>query len=540
MTHSDIFSCFDPQVITNRYTGEKIVARCGKCNACINKRAFSWVHRLDLEAQCHKYVLFATLTYDEQHVSQIFKLSTDEYPTKPNQFTYTDSDGELFDFYFDRENSERDYTFCQESDFVNVLRKRDFQLFIKRLRKHFTKVSENARLRYYLCGEYGTTTFRPHAHLLLFFDDSECARQIEELLHKSWQFGNIYDPHFVTGSASKYVAAYVNSSTVLPSLYKHKSIRPFAIFSKHPAIGTLYPALQPVKELFASGALEFSYFDVVSREFSSSTFWRSFETRLYPRVQRFGSLSHDDRISLYRLVDEISYLPSKAIARYIKAKYIDNPTDTFFSRYFREIAFKNKSVLHFTKVVPDNDYSDLPFLPNFVNIECPFTTTRRTIKEFCESSLLRFVYTCKRVSLQSRQFDMSISDYVTKIENYYAKKNLNFLKMDYSFQSNYFNYFPKWHFIYFDFSFYTKVRSTEFACLSVPDQQTLHSLFNYNVPLKDGYVDIPDYTELYAYKHFSLHHSKVSHDLTKQKFNNDYAMATKDKFGNIYRYLKLF
>lgn len=44
------------------------------------------------------------------------------------------------------------------------LDKRDFQLFMKRLRK-FTG---GQMIRYFHCGEYGAKTFRPHYHALLF------------------------------------------------------------------------------------------------------------------------------------------------------------------------------------------------------------------------------------------------------------------------------------------------------------------------------------------------------------------------------------
>lgn len=43
------------------------------------------------------------------------------------------------------------------------LRKRDLQLFFKRLRKY-----SNAKLKYYACGEYGSKTNRPHYHAIIF------------------------------------------------------------------------------------------------------------------------------------------------------------------------------------------------------------------------------------------------------------------------------------------------------------------------------------------------------------------------------------
>lgn len=55
---------------------------------------------------------------------------------------------------------------------------RDAQLFIKRLRKYIDKYFHE-KIRYYIIGEYGTSSLRPHWHLLLFFDSSALAREFE-------------------------------------------------------------------------------------------------------------------------------------------------------------------------------------------------------------------------------------------------------------------------------------------------------------------------------------------------------------------------
>ena len=42
-----------------------------------------------------------------------------------------------------------------------ILKKSDFQKFIKRLRKDYD-------IKYFACGEYGDKTLRPHFHAILF------------------------------------------------------------------------------------------------------------------------------------------------------------------------------------------------------------------------------------------------------------------------------------------------------------------------------------------------------------------------------------
>jgi uncharacterized protein YlaI len=92
---------------------------------------------------------------------------------------------------------------------------RDFQLFMKRLRKRFP----NRNIRFYMCGEYGERDARPHFHALLFnfdFEDRTVWKKTESgsiiyrsaALEELWSFGysSIGD---VTLQSAGYVARYV-------------------------------------------------------------------------------------------------------------------------------------------------------------------------------------------------------------------------------------------------------------------------------------------------------------------------------------------
>ena len=48
------------------------------------------------------------------------------------------------------------------------LLKEHVQLFMKRLRKRLSDDGYDCNIRFFLCGEYGKNTFRPHYHLLLW------------------------------------------------------------------------------------------------------------------------------------------------------------------------------------------------------------------------------------------------------------------------------------------------------------------------------------------------------------------------------------
>lgn len=92
------------------------------------------------------------------------------------------------------------------------LRYRDFQLFMKRLRKW-----NGGDVRFYMCGEYGGRTGRPHYHAILFgvdFDDRQLYRMSGEfpvdrsnVLRRLWKYGDAFVGNLSFESAA-YIARY--------------------------------------------------------------------------------------------------------------------------------------------------------------------------------------------------------------------------------------------------------------------------------------------------------------------------------------------
>lgn len=103
---------------------------CGKCIGCILQKSREWANRCMMELSYHEQACFITLTYDDEHV--------------PMSLYGEPSTGEM----------KRSLT----------LRKRDFQLFMKRLRKMLGDV----QIRFFASGEYGSHTMRPHYHAIIF------------------------------------------------------------------------------------------------------------------------------------------------------------------------------------------------------------------------------------------------------------------------------------------------------------------------------------------------------------------------------------
>lgn len=103
---------------------------CGQCFGCRLSYSRQWANRLMMELEYHDSAYFVTLTYDELHA--------------PTNF-YPDPDtGEAIPVL----------TLCVD----------DIQRWMKRLRKAFP----DDHIRYYLAGEYGPETFRPHYHAIVF------------------------------------------------------------------------------------------------------------------------------------------------------------------------------------------------------------------------------------------------------------------------------------------------------------------------------------------------------------------------------------
>lgn len=154
---------------------------CGRCMGCRLNKTREWGARMIHEMENHDNSVFVTLTYNDDN--------------------------------------------CNGS-----LNKRDVQLFMKRLRK-----SIDVKIKYYIAGEYGDTTKRPHYHAVIF----GLSVKDKEIINDSWGLGFIQCSNMNLLRA-KYVASYVQKKL---NGYKAKEEyqgkqEPFALMSK--GIGSAY------------------------------------------------------------------------------------------------------------------------------------------------------------------------------------------------------------------------------------------------------------------------------------------------------------
>uniref|UniRef100_A0AAU8B8D0 Replication initiator protein n=1 Tax=Dulem virus 113 TaxID=3145590 RepID=A0AAU8B8D0_9VIRU len=227
---------FSPSVNIDLDDPELIRLPCGRCIGCRLEYSRQWANRCLLELEYHKEACFITLTYDDDHI--------------PISWYSDPATGEAMP--------------------ALSLRKRDFQLFMKRLRKALGDV----QIRFFAAGEYGKLTFRPHFHAIIFgwkpkdlvyYRTSETGYTYynSPFLDEVWtgplnEFGQMaYSKGSITPLSSRskngmvvvadctwetcaYVARYTakKSNTYGPSYFESFNIEPpFSLMSRKPGLG---------------------------------------------------------------------------------------------------------------------------------------------------------------------------------------------------------------------------------------------------------------------------------------------------------------
>lgn len=161
-----------------------IPIRCGKCEGCLKSKINDWAFRLEQEGRFSLHVHFVTLTYDPLFVP------------------LTNSN-------------------------LQTLKKRDVQLYIKRLRK----LLGHNQLKYFAVGEYGTTTHRPHYHIILFNCDDDAS------ISKAWELnktplGNIHIGTDISNGAIPYTLKYMYKKGLVPAFSDDDRLPEFRLMSQ--------------------------------------------------------------------------------------------------------------------------------------------------------------------------------------------------------------------------------------------------------------------------------------------------------------------
>lgn len=138
-----------------RHTCSKSLGRHG-CAECLRNRVYDkrvWCHRMDLESRCHSENSFLTLTYDDDNLPP---------------------------------GGSLDYSHTRN--------------WLKSFRQEIYPL----RIRYFLVGEYGELSLRPHYHAALF----GVGPQFEDAVRKTWKKGHVMLAELNIATI-RYIAGYV-------------------------------------------------------------------------------------------------------------------------------------------------------------------------------------------------------------------------------------------------------------------------------------------------------------------------------------------
>lgn len=512
-----IISCENPQRIFNRYINQALYVPCKKCNTCLDTYALQWQQRLSDESRQHKYTIFFTLTYNENNVPYYSHLTSDAYPAldilASNRHTAMLDVSRLNDAYVNSRET------------IPHVCKKDIQLFLKRLRRyseiHVNKIyskyektyKEDSKIRYFICSEYGPSTYRSHYHGLLFFDNREIAESIGILIRKAWQLG-FSSFSFAGPNRIKYCAKYVSCAPNLPQIYENKNLKPFFLSSRKPAIGTYISSKEEVQKLILEQPITRSYYN--GKEYVDAPHLRSVEDRFYPKFKGFSQITVADRIKLLR-------------------RCLTMSTEAIESATENQTNYVYQSRL-------------LPYLYG------QRRSDSSAIIYYNRDNLLQLRSIATRIYNYSKMIGISFEDYIVNIDLYYKKKKIHELKQQYEFQADYLykrpnelqqmiHYYP----VFRDSIFSKKYGELTKAELIQLDTFNIHiGSFNQGRCVSSELKKMRDklvYTKCLDYVEMKSIHKKICHDNLKTKHirdiidENSYKVLGKNPYKGYYKHI---
>ena len=362
-----MLNCTDPQYIYNKYTNEYKLVPCGRCKACIVHRQRSMSLRCQLESKTHKFCMFVTLTFDNDHLPLAYPIVEDNFDGT-FQVKLFNSCLRLHKYYSDDEIlsdvsiSPKIYNLLLKKFNMNgmipFLSTYDSQLFIKRFRKnlsaacaryikkrlqyhinlldkyaelhphadisnHLKKIEYYAKkkpekIRYYCCGELGPEHYRPHFHFLFWFDDEITLSQFSESLRKSWTFGRL-DYSISRGDAASYCASYINSTVDLPEIFTNGRLKPKSYHSQKLGEEIFPCPYEKIQEHDHIAAITTSI--PLNDRNTELRMWRSLTSRFMPLCKGYRQKTDEQRLYSYTIYGKVAKWTGQ-ISPYLQAKQL--------------------------------------------------------------------------------------------------------------------------------------------------------------------------------------------------------------------------
>ncbi|QXP08656.1 MAG: replication initiator protein [Arizlama microvirus] len=204
-----------------------ITIPCGQCIGCRLEKARQWAVRCVHEASMHQENSFITLTYNNENLPKNGSVS-----------------------------------------------KRDFQLFMKRLRK----ANMDKEIRFYACGEYGTKLSRPHYHSCLFGFDFKDKEVLFGGKYKKWDNTFNTTPDFTLYRSPSLEIAWPYGFSTIGEL-NFMSAGYVARYVTKKLTGK--PAEEKIKEHYGEKEKEFA---LMSRRYGIGHGWlEKYQSDVYPK-----------------------------------------------------------------------------------------------------------------------------------------------------------------------------------------------------------------------------------------------------------------
>lgn len=320
-------NCLHPYKFLNKYTNTTMIAPCGHCTACSVVSG----NKKDLLIQAHsssyKCVAFVTLTFSNDNLpfGRLVDVGSRTYLVdnvcsdiilSDNDLISDDKKEKLYDKFrcVNGHNYKRglipylDYSVLPL--FFASLRQSLLQKRIRvydnnsKTKFHYEKNDNYSteKINYFLVGEYGTRSFRPHFHILFFFNDPSFYQRLSNSISKIWKYGSV-NCEISSGSSSSYVASYVASNICVPFILKSPSIRPKSLHSIH--FG--YKLFEACKSQITLDVTNFSnevYFSS-NGKVKTISFTNSFINSLYPKQVGFTKLPPCVLYRLYTCYEKV-------------------------------------------------------------------------------------------------------------------------------------------------------------------------------------------------------------------------------------------
>lgn len=298
--------CFSPRLVHPNEETEVLVP-CGKCEGCRLHAANVWSQRVSLEIDNNPYSVFFTLTYNNIYIPKLIEISDGIYTScHPANIRFNSVKNVCRDDDIFIRSSAHQSIKIEHSDFVGIpyLSKRDIQLFLKLVRKNLQLHGITSKIRYYIIGEYGPTTYRPHYHGIFFCPSLESSEiLVNKCMYASWQMcdAGLFRDYisYCDSGTSQYVSNYVTSTANIPSILRQDAIKQFRLCSKSPAIGYQSFCKEEIYESIVDGDMSY---ERTFKSVESQHIFRypsAYTSALFPKCYRFSTLSFNGLLDVY-------------------------------------------------------------------------------------------------------------------------------------------------------------------------------------------------------------------------------------------------